>query len=115
MSFKIEKGVALPATVRSGGKAKYPWNDMEIGDSFFVQGAKVETFYTLTATQNKKDASKRFIARKVEDGVRVWRVETEADKAAASETAKPEGEDDEAVPAFVKSGLKGKAKKEAGE
>jgi hypothetical protein len=28
--FKIEKNVPMPK-----GRAKYPWNEMEIGDSFF--------------------------------------------------------------------------------
>jgi hypothetical protein len=110
MSFKIEKNVAVPASVRTGGKSKYPWNEMDVGDSFFVPGAKVETFYTLTATQNKKDAGRRFIARKVDDGVRVWRIEVPAEspaEAPAADDAAAEAEEEKVVPAFVKRAAKG--------
>jgi hypothetical protein len=113
--FTIEKNVAIPAASRTGGgKAKYPWAQMEIGDSFFVPGAKVETFYTLVSAQNKKGDA-RFICRKQEGGVRVWRVEmpaaAEQPVAEAQEPADGDApavatentaEDDLAVPAFLK-------------
>lgn len=73
----IDDDVAIPATVRSGGKAKYPWTELQPGNSFFIPGAKVETFYTLCSTASKKHGCK-FIARKWDGeggvkGVRVWR------------------------------------------
>jgi hypothetical protein len=104
MSFKIEKNVAIPASVRTGGKSKYPWNELDVGDSFFVPGAKVSTFYTLTTGQNKKDPGKRFIARKDGEGVRVWRVAV-AD-ATAAPVANDEAEDEKVVPAFIKRAAK---------
>jgi hypothetical protein len=107
--FTIEKNVAIPAASRTGGgKSKYPWAQMEIGDSFFVPGAKVETFYTLVSAQNKKGDA-RFICRKIDGGVRVWRVEmpvaeaTEpADGDAPVVATENTAEDDLAVPAFLK-------------
>lgn len=75
--IKIETGVAIPASARSGGKAKYPWTALAPEQSFFIAGAKVETFYTLCSTASKKHGCK-FIARKWTGeggvkGVRVWR------------------------------------------
>lgn len=71
--FKIEKNVPL---ARSGG-SKYPWKEMEIGDSFFVPCAPSED-------PKKKRASVASIAKyglgngsyqtAIEgNGVRVWR------------------------------------------
>lgn len=82
----LAKGVPLPPAQAGGGKAKYPWADMEVGDAFFTEGAKIETFYTLTNSANKK-YGRKFAARKIADGgifgpefsgkpgVGVWRVE----------------------------------------
>jgi hypothetical protein len=64
---KLTKGVPLPPSSGGGGKAKYPWQSMEVGDAFFTEGAKIETFYTLTSTANKK-YGRKFVARKLDDG-----------------------------------------------
>ena len=75
--FKLEKDVPMPSRASGGGKPKYPWSSMEEGDSFFVAGAKIETFYTLTSTARKK-YNANFVARKWQEdgvnGVRVWRI-----------------------------------------
>ena len=36
MEFKIEKGIEIQESRTRGEKAKYPFKEMEIGDSFFV-------------------------------------------------------------------------------
>ena len=79
-TIAIEDGISIPETKRSGGKAKYPWSDLGKGQSFFVPGAKVETFYTLCSSASKKLEGRKFIARKWDGeggvkGVRVWRSE----------------------------------------
>jgi hypothetical protein len=83
--FTLSKSVPLPARTSAGGKAKYPWAEMQPGDSFFVEAGKVETFYTLTSTARKK-YNAVFIARKAVgdawgqpgvDGVGVWRLATD--------------------------------------
>lgn len=75
-AITVQSGIPLPTTASRSGK--YPWDKMATGDSFFVPGAKVETFYTLTSTASKKYKC-RFIARKwhegTTEGVRVWRTE----------------------------------------
>lgn len=80
----IVKGVAMPDASRvGGGSTKYPWSTMVPGDAFFVAGAKIETFYSLTSSAKKKHGH-NFVARKCKgglfgqadvDGVGVWCLE----------------------------------------
>jgi hypothetical protein len=72
--IKIDKNVAIPIIER-GGVAKYPWNKMEIGDSFFIEGAKTTTSITSAASPYGKRHNKKFTARAVDGGVRIWRIE----------------------------------------
>lgn len=85
--FKIEKDVPLPQGAGRGWR-KYPFCDMEVGDSFLVPRDEVKlrsvgsngrlgaaTIYT-AASQYGRRLGRRFTARKLPDGsVRVWRVE----------------------------------------
>lgn len=71
--IKIEKGVEMPKG-RQGRKQIYPWDDMEVGDSFKVQG-KSQKDLSPSASFAGKRRGKKFSARNVDGGVRVWRVE----------------------------------------
>ena len=82
--FKVEKGVQLPPqrTGRPAGGTKYPWNDMEIGDSFFSQATEgrnpKEHGDRVTRAGNnwakRRKPGVRFAFRTVEGGTRIWRV-----------------------------------------
>lgn len=73
--IKIDKGIELPPgrTTR-----KYPWREMEIGDSFYVSDDEFpglyghERFRTLVSAAGTR-MGLRFSVRKVEGGLRVWR------------------------------------------
>ena len=65
--YKIDKGVPLP-----GKCTKYPWEQMGIGDSFFVKNGN-QARVGASAT-NAARFGKKFTTRKVDGGVRVWRV-----------------------------------------
>jgi len=75
MEFKIEKGIAIPE--RKGGTVKYPFEQMEVGDSFFVpESAEVRrSNFSNSASSYGKRTGKKFTVRKVEGGWRCWRVE----------------------------------------
>jgi hypothetical protein len=80
-NYKIDTHVPLPKMRGAGGKGnyKYPWNEMEVGQSFFVPDTTIGRFYSQTRAAAKR-YSKKFIARSwVNDdgaeGVRIWRVE----------------------------------------
>ncbi len=78
-SFVVERGVPLPPKPRPGPhpgflRKRYPFNAMQIGDSFFVAGSN-----TLRIQASLVDAAKRAIhgdwtTRRVEGGVRIWRI-----------------------------------------
>ena len=64
--IKIEKGIPIPPF---GRRAIYPWEAMEVGDSFLASK------YTNTTIAGRVYAPKRFSYRKQPDGsYRVWRV-----------------------------------------
>lgn len=69
-NVKIERGVPLPPKGKT--PERYPWSIMEVGDSFLVEGANPRSHISTGA--NKLHPDKRFTQRKVQDGIRVWRV-----------------------------------------
>lgn len=75
MSFEIEDGYAIPASRQANvRRAKYPWADLDIGQSFYVEGAALRSMSS-TASHAGRRNGKKFIARAAEGGVRVWRYE----------------------------------------
>ena len=72
--FKIEKGIPMPPVVKNGiAEKKYPWLQMEVGDSFLIPDKPSRAVGSLIASHNRN--GKRFACRTVEGGTRVWRME----------------------------------------
>ena len=75
--MEIEKNIPIPATDGRGGR-KYPWAEMDIGDSFFVdecskqKKAIIGTAAISWVKYHKND--KKFTVRDYEGGIRVWRI-----------------------------------------
>ena len=69
--IKIEKGIPVP-TPRAT-PAKYPFAEMEIGDSFYV--ARGVAYIRSVASTRGKALSRKFAVQAEGDGVRVWRTE----------------------------------------
>lgn len=79
--FKIEKNIPVPP--RAGGRngSKYPFRQLEVGDSTFVEGKPSKIASALQAagkTMPKASFTSRATTEEGKDGVRVWR---QADKA----------------------------------
>ena len=75
--FSIEKGVPIPES-RGGGRGKYPFREMEIGDSFFVAGKSTAKFSAHVHHHRKRHGLKFTTRTVTEDGVkgvRIWRTE----------------------------------------
>jgi len=74
----IDKGVPLtPSLVGSpAGKRhnRYPWTEMAVGDSFFVEEAKPTNRLFAAASYAQRVGDRQFTCRRVDGGVRVWRV-----------------------------------------
>ena len=76
--IKIDKGVPIPPKPgMPGAPKKYPFWDMEVGDSFFVEckpeesRAKEKSLY---ACGWRVFGAGALATRSVEGGVRVWRI-----------------------------------------
>ena len=67
--IEVTKLVPLPE-LRS--RNKYPYEEMEVEDSFYVEGVSAQNIFNCNYKRNKV-GDKQFIARKEGDGVRVWR------------------------------------------
>lgn len=77
--YKIEKKVAMPKrAAHPGRKPKYPFNDMEVGDSFYI-GSRQDAIRVRGALQHRMirgKAKDKFSVRKQDDGsYRCWRTE----------------------------------------
>lgn len=69
----IDKNIPRPDRIKIKGRpGKYPWTQMEIGDSFFVADTSVKKFNTGGAT---KRTGHKYSVRTEGAGVRVWRME----------------------------------------
>ena len=64
--IKIEKGIPIPPRSH---RAKYPWETMEIGDSFFAPSANMASSVSLA----RKRYQREFTTRPEGTGTRVWR------------------------------------------
>lgn len=71
--FQIEKNVPTPEHTGSGTKPKYPFSEMEVGDSFFAPGMKARALINATQWHANK-TGKKFTCATVEGGARCWRV-----------------------------------------
>lgn len=75
MEVVVENGIAMPEVVR-GARVRWPYEVLEVGESFVVPGEGKNLVVGVCA-RNKKWGDKlgrRFTAKRVEGGVRVWRV-----------------------------------------
>jgi hypothetical protein len=71
VSIDIQKNIPIPPEKK---RNVYPYKDMEIGESFFVPTGKIQIVCNANYRTGKQ-LGKKFIARKEEEGVRVWRTE----------------------------------------
>ena len=78
--FKIEKNIPVP---EKRGKCMYPFEKMEVGDSFVYSRvySRLLHFKASNAARNWKNKSPIkgvsnwvFTTRKVEDSIRIWRI-----------------------------------------
>jgi hypothetical protein len=67
--YVIEKGISPPED-----KNKYPFHEMQVGDSFVAPREREESVRTAASKLSITLAPKRWTVRRNEDGIRVWRV-----------------------------------------
>lgn len=64
MTIKIDKGIPIPV-----GKGRYPFQQMEIGDSFLTDSSSRQNIHNCARV-----ARVQIKTRATTDGLRVWRV-----------------------------------------
>lgn len=75
MAIKIESGIAIPVGAGRRGVTKYPFRDMNVGDSFFVATDNPKKTGNVIASCARPILGKgNFAIHSVEGGVRVWRL-----------------------------------------
>jgi len=67
--FTVQK-VALPPRAKSGREAVYPYQDMEIGDSFFVPNKKHSQLSSMTYYAKTRHGVTLSMRKDVVDGVK---------------------------------------------
>ena len=74
--FKVEKAVKpfKPITARVGRRPIYPFGSMEVGDSFLVKQIENAQTARNSAWAYGKNHGRKFTARTVENGLRIWRI-----------------------------------------
>ena len=73
--YEIDKGIKIPDLKKTGPECAYPWDKMEIGDSFFIREGEINNPYGIISAPNKQYRfKKKFTCRKIEDGHRIWRI-----------------------------------------
>jgi len=77
MTIKIDSDVPLPPP--TGGAKKYPFDQMQVGQSFFIRLDELpksgDKAVRTSATQAGKRLKMKFTIRQVKNGVRLWRTE----------------------------------------
>lgn len=69
VTLEIDKGVPLPKKTRGAVKFHYPFDSMEVGDSFLVP-LGVEHFRSSMRYRHPK----KFTMRQTPLGIRIWRI-----------------------------------------
>jgi hypothetical protein len=71
--YEIEDGITLPTFHK--GVAKYPFRELEVGQSFFVPDGKKNRIASAASSIAKRIGNgTKFTLRSVDGGIRVWRI-----------------------------------------
>jgi len=66
--MKIDKNIPIP------NRSKYPFAEMEVGDSIFIDKTTTQSSVCQMAYTYGKKNNKKFTSRTEGNGVRIWRI-----------------------------------------
>ena len=69
--YEITDAVPIPQPIK---RHNYPYEQMQVGESFWVNGISMQSICNANRRQSKR-LKRKFVCRGEGDGVRVWRVE----------------------------------------
>lgn len=73
--WQTSDNIDMPGRVTRPGKSKYPFSTMKVDESVFFEGKNTAGKECVYAYNYARKSGKKFAARAVEGGVRIWRVE----------------------------------------
>jgi len=78
--YKVESDVVVPQA--KGKRNIYPFSILQVGDSFLVEATpesitKIQRKMSAISVMAGKRHGKKFITRRTDDGVRIFRIEKE--------------------------------------
>ena len=71
--MNIEKNIPIPGRSTLGKKSKWPWDKIEVGESFVIEGRTIVRASSMAYYASKRFGFK-FTCRTIGEDVRVWRV-----------------------------------------
>ena len=71
--IKIQKNIAMPKNLGTG-RPKYPWKELEVGESFLFPEGLGESGIHSNAQSTGKRLNRKFAIRKTPEGYRCWRI-----------------------------------------
>lgn len=71
--YKIESNITMPKP-HNLHRGKYPWREMQIGDSFLVGPEVMEPTIRAGASLAGKRHGREFAVRRTPEGLRCWRI-----------------------------------------
>ncbi len=72
MTYRVDKG--MPISPCGGRPPRYPYREMEVGDSFLIPNSDLVPSATQSAHTHARRVGIKVTVRTVADGVRVWRI-----------------------------------------
>ena len=75
--IEIETDIPIPINSRKGSHYKYPFGNMEVGDSFFYPSVEYQRLYSASSYYGKRNCKKFKVRREFKGkifGCRVWRI-----------------------------------------
>jgi hypothetical protein len=76
---RVDKHVPMPDKIRGKGRPegsyKYPFHELDVGDSFFIGDAKDGTIAQAIYRAQRLFPTRRFVMAVLEGGIRIWRKE----------------------------------------
>ena len=70
----IDKNISVPSRIGNAPIRKYPFQEMELNDSFFAPSAKPANFSTCARPYRPKKFITRTVTENGVKGTRVWRI-----------------------------------------
>ena len=71
--YEVVSGIPVPTPHKPTTPSPYPFDALNVGDSFFVPGATHRTIANHLNRYRSKNRNKTLVSRIIDGGLRIWR------------------------------------------